>query len=197
MEGLRRLPQVRGWWCVPYHRVKAIEWHTDIDMVSTMACPRCPPTHTHSAEGMNQLKEAAGPTLVPLVMDVTKPEQVQAVLRRIEEEAPEGLFALVNNAGGCACVCGVSRWRRGSFALGTGLDACLRSGDMGSQLIDCVSLAGIGKTMVVDWASMDDVSGCSLSWVMPCSSQDHYQGSELLFFLRVDLCLCSSARRWR
>jgi NAD(P)-dependent dehydrogenase (short-subunit alcohol dehydrogenase family) len=53
---------------------------------------------------MKKLNEAAGPTLVTVPMDVTKPQQVQAAVQRIEEETPEGLFALVNNAGVCVCV---------------------------------------------------------------------------------------------
>ena len=40
----------------------------------------------------------------PLLLDVTKAEQVQSVADRVGEENPQGVFALVNNAGACLCV---------------------------------------------------------------------------------------------
>lgn len=49
--------------------------------------------------------------LLPLVVDVTKEEQVLAVADKIDKENPQGIFALVNNAGAlpwmpahCLCV---------------------------------------------------------------------------------------------
>lgn len=39
--------------------------------------------------------------LIPVLLDVTKAEQVQAVADRIDRENPQGIFALVNNAGAC------------------------------------------------------------------------------------------------
>lgn len=52
---------------------------------------------------------ATVPNVTPLRMDVTKQGEVDAVVGRIGAEHPDkGLYALVNNAGGCvrACVCG-------------------------------------------------------------------------------------------
>lgn len=37
------------------------------------------------------------------MLDVTKAEQVQSAADRVSEENPQGLFALVNNAGACLC----------------------------------------------------------------------------------------------
>lgn len=34
-----------------------------------------------------------------VILDVTKPDQVQAAADRVEAENPQGLYALVNNAG--------------------------------------------------------------------------------------------------
>lgn len=41
--------------------------------------------------------------LRPVLLDVTKEEQVQTVADKIDAENPQGIFALVNNAGACTC----------------------------------------------------------------------------------------------
>lgn len=42
------------------------------------------------------------PNVAPVRMDVTREEEVNAAVARIAAEHPEkGLYALVNNAGGC------------------------------------------------------------------------------------------------
>ncbi len=45
------------------------------------------------------LRQEASPNLVPVILDVTDPEQIAAVATRIEEEGDGGLDGLVNNAG--------------------------------------------------------------------------------------------------
>lgn len=40
------------------------------------------------------------PAIIGLQLDVTKPDQVQAVADQIDAENPSGLYGLVNNAGG-------------------------------------------------------------------------------------------------
>lgn len=45
------------------------------------------------------LRAEASPRLVPLILDVTDPEQIAAAAERIEAEAEGGLDGLVNNAG--------------------------------------------------------------------------------------------------
>lgn len=39
------------------------------------------------------------PAIIGLQLDVTKPDQVQAVADQIDAENPSGLYGLVNNAG--------------------------------------------------------------------------------------------------
>jgi NAD(P)-dependent dehydrogenase (short-subunit alcohol dehydrogenase family) len=45
------------------------------------------------------LRAAASASLVPLILDVTEPEQIAAAAERIERESDGGLDGLVNNAG--------------------------------------------------------------------------------------------------
>ena len=45
------------------------------------------------------LRGEASPRLVPVILDVTDPEQIAAAAERIEAESPNGLEGLVNNAG--------------------------------------------------------------------------------------------------
>lgn len=50
--------------------------------------------------GVKDLAErCSGPNMVAVQMDVTKQADVDRVVARIGEEAPQGLYALVNNAG--------------------------------------------------------------------------------------------------
>ena len=52
------------------------------------------------AEDGARLQEEAGENLIPLQVDVTRPEQIRAAVERITEEVGEaGLVGLVNNAG--------------------------------------------------------------------------------------------------
>jgi NAD(P)-dependent dehydrogenase (short-subunit alcohol dehydrogenase family) len=48
------------------------------------------------AEG---LRKAASPRLVPVILDVTHPEQIAAAAARVEAESEGGLHGLINNAG--------------------------------------------------------------------------------------------------
>jgi hypothetical protein len=51
-------------------------------------------------KGMAQLtQEGPGKQLVVMKLDVTKPEDIKALVARVEAENPQGVFALVNNAG--------------------------------------------------------------------------------------------------
>lgn len=45
------------------------------------------------------LRAEASPSLVPVILDVTEPEQIAAAAERIERESEGGLQGLVNNAG--------------------------------------------------------------------------------------------------
>jgi NAD(P)-dependent dehydrogenase (short-subunit alcohol dehydrogenase family) len=45
------------------------------------------------------LRQEASPNLVPVILDVTEPEQIAAAAARIEAESERGLGGLVNNAG--------------------------------------------------------------------------------------------------
>jgi NAD(P)-dependent dehydrogenase (short-subunit alcohol dehydrogenase family) len=44
-------------------------------------------------------QEGPGKQLVVMKLDVTKPEDIKALVARVEAENPQGVFALVNNAG--------------------------------------------------------------------------------------------------
>jgi NAD(P)-dependent dehydrogenase (short-subunit alcohol dehydrogenase family) len=50
-------------------------------------------------KGVEALREFAPGVLVPLLLDVTKQEQINDVMAHIAAEEPHGLYALVNNAG--------------------------------------------------------------------------------------------------
>uniref|UniRef100_A0A0G4HIK6 Uncharacterized protein n=1 Tax=Chromera velia CCMP2878 TaxID=1169474 RepID=A0A0G4HIK6_9ALVE len=52
-----------------------------------------------SEQSMNKLKAEASTSLTPVLCDVTKEDHVVAAAKTIEAECPEGLFAVVNNAG--------------------------------------------------------------------------------------------------
>lgn len=43
------------------------------------------------------------PTLIPVKLDVTKNDEIKAVLDKVDRENPQGLYALVNNAGRSSC----------------------------------------------------------------------------------------------
>jgi len=48
---------------------------------------------------MNALSSHGIASLRPILMDVTKDDRVEAVVGQIEQEHPEGLYAVINNAG--------------------------------------------------------------------------------------------------
>lgn len=53
--------------------------------------------HHHPLHDRPPLRQCEA--LHPILLDVTKPEQVQSAADRVAEENPQGLYCLVNNAG--------------------------------------------------------------------------------------------------
>lgn len=55
-----------------------------------------------SDEGFQSLSKVdSGKRLVPVMLNVTKDSDIDSLARKVEKEHPEGLYALVNNAGEC------------------------------------------------------------------------------------------------
>lgn len=52
-----------------------------------------------SDKGIKELAEKGDGTLIPIKLDVTKQADIDAAVKRVEKDNPDGLFALVNNAG--------------------------------------------------------------------------------------------------
>jgi hypothetical protein len=52
-----------------------------------------------SAQGIKTLQEKGSGNLIPVQLDVTNEEHIAQVYKKIDQENPDGLFALVNNAG--------------------------------------------------------------------------------------------------
>jgi NAD(P)-dependent dehydrogenase (short-subunit alcohol dehydrogenase family) len=71
------------------------------------------PIFTHRSKTTNQTNQTQCEALRPVLLDVTKEEQVLALAAQVDKENPHGIFALVNNAGMvdfvcvCVCVCAV------------------------------------------------------------------------------------------
>jgi len=50
-------------------------------------------------KGVDELKESGSPNLVPVLLDVTSESSIKAAVEIINEKSPDGLWAIVNNAG--------------------------------------------------------------------------------------------------
>lgn len=63
---------------------------------------------THArCNGVSALCHAQHPGIIGLQLDVTKQEDVQTIADQVAADNPQGLYALVNNAGpSAAAVCG-------------------------------------------------------------------------------------------
>lgn len=91
-----------------------------------------------------------------ILLDVTKPEQVQSAADRVSEENPQGLYALVNNAGAyCnALDVGDGGWRSST--------CCVRLMGMDGYItgIDLFFNTGVARSGLIDWFTMQDFRFC-------------------------------------